>query len=90
MAETAKERNLCLKNAISLLSDDVSKALKNIEGRISEYKTTEERENALVDDFTKLSKEERAETILIIPSNEGRLKINKKLQQFPLQNSLTC
>jgi len=81
MAETAKERNLCLKNAISIVSDDVSKALENIEGRISEYQKTEERENALIDDFFLLSKEERAETIIIIPSNEGRNKINKKLRE---------
>ncbi len=81
MAETAKERNLCFKKAMSIVSDDVSKALKNIKGHISEYQKTEERENALVNDFIKLSKEERAETIIIIPSNEGRHKINKKLRE---------
>jgi len=79
-AQTQKERNLCIDKALKIVSDDVSKALNNIAGRISEISNKEEREEAIVQDYMKLSPPERDKTLLVIPSNEGRDAINTLLR----------
>lgn len=89
-AQTPKERNRCIDRAIQVISDDVSKALNNLAGRISEIAEKEERDISFVRNFMLLSPDEREKTILVIPSNEGRDTINTLLRdELKAEGSLT-
>ncbi len=82
MSEIQRQKNPELKHAVQFAAQGkVAESLSLLEKSITEIKPAEDRHARIAKDYSLLSEEERAKTLLVSGTNEARRAINQKVRE---------